>query len=109
MPIPADTGDSLANAYFLLAGICTVVMLWMLLHTVFPKWRPDWTWDERPGGIRVSGVGFAAYAIAAGLWAVSALAAGFRYAPIIDFSAWIVVLGFVIVICAGLYDLRRPR
>jgi hypothetical protein len=108
MNIPADADDPV-KAFFLVAAICALVMLWMLVHAFFPKLRPNWCWEERSDGTPVSTVGYVAHAIAAALWAFAALAAGLRTAPIAGHGIWFVFLGLFVTIGVGLYDRARTR
>jgi hypothetical protein len=108
MPVALNVSDP-AKVYFLVAAICALVMLWMLVHAIFPKLRPNWCWEERSDGTPVSTVGYVAHAIAAGLWAFAALFAGPRLAPIAGHGMWFVFLGFLIIVSAGLYDWTHRR
>lgn len=101
--------DDPAKVYFLVAAICVVVMLWMLVHAVFPTLRPNWCWEERSNGTPVLTVGYAAHAIAAGLWAFAALVAALHYAPVAGHGMWFIFLGFLFIVAAGLYDRAHTR
>lgn len=80
-------------------------MLWMLMFVAFPKTRSsDWNWEEREGGLPLSGFAYAALAIFAATWVVALLAAGLHYESITDHAVWLVGAGFVTVFGAIIYD-----
>jgi len=105
----AVNADDPVKVYFLVAAICALVMLWMLVHAVFPHLRPNWCWEECSNGTPVSTLGYVAHAIAAGLWAFAALVAALQYAPVAGHGMWFFFLGFLAIAGAGLYDRAHTR
>ena len=96
-------GTSLSpRGCLIVAAICGAVCAYFLVGAWVPRVRARW--GRHGPGSPMSAVGSIAWALVAGAWAVTTLAAGLKYEPIRSRTGWILGIAFVILIVAAFGD-----